>query len=303
MGYYLSNSLRANCYFGLHSQESFEKCLELLRNCVDDNYISDKLLIYSYKCMDSYKHRPQSSYRKDMDFFIEVNKAYNEKFVVSFGDGQIKRKTTGFVKTKRLGVPDASLGSILLKFNSGRHWKHTDIEEKDIPWKEKRGGLIWRGAPTGNRHGLRKKLVSTYFDKYNIGYSGSGSSDVRNKYILGHVSVSEQLLNKYVLSIEGNDVATNLKWILASNSIPIMPKPTRESWLLESQLIPYVHYVPINDDLDDLDEVYKWCINNDDHCKQIAENGKRYMEMFFDEENEKEIYRMIYERYKQFVGV
>lgn len=169
----------------------------------------------------------------------------------------------------------------------------------------KNSNLIWRGNTTGIRsHGKRVSLVKNYKERYNIGFShlNKQASVDLDKYVVGRVSVKDQLKFKYIISIEGNDVATNLKWILASNSVPVMPKPTRESWLLESQLIPYVHYVPLNDDMGNLDEVYEWCLNNDEHCRQIAENGKRYMEMFFDEENEKEIYRMIYSKYKELMA-
>ena len=52
--------------------------------------------------------------------------------------------------------------------------------------------------------------------------------------------------HRFVLSLEGNDVATNLKWLLASSSVVVMPTPTKESWLMEGLLRPYVHYLPLN---------------------------------------------------------
>jgi hypothetical protein len=59
---------------------------------------------------------------------------------------------------------------------------------------------------------------------------------------------------RYLVSVEGNDVATNLKWALASGCVVLMPKPRVETFFAEGMLKPYVHYVPISDDTSDLEE-------------------------------------------------
>jgi len=41
----------------------------------------------------------------------------------------------------------------------------------------------------------------------------------------------------------GNDVASGLKWMLASNSVVLMPLPRRESWAMESLLQVYVFHM------------------------------------------------------------
>jgi hypothetical protein len=38
------------------------------------------------------------------------------------------------------------------------------------------------------------------------------------------------------------------------------------------------HYIPIKPDLSDIEEKYKWAIENDDKCKKIAENGRIFAE-------------------------
>ena len=47
--------------------------------------------------------------------------------------------------------------------------------------------------------------------------------------------------HKYLLALESNDVATQLKWLLTSVSVVVMPTPTTESWLMEGRLQPFVH--------------------------------------------------------------
>lgn len=110
--------------------------------------------------------------------------------------------------------------------------------------------------------------------------------------------MTEQLKYAFIISVEGNDVATNLKWLLASNSTPIMPKPRYETWLLESQLKPMVHYVPVKPDFSDLDKVLAWCRSNVDKCRKIAVAGQRYIAQFFaDQAAERLLARRVLNRY------
>ena len=51
-------------------------------------------------------------------------------------------------------------------------------------------------------------------------------------------------------------MSSNLKWIMSSNSIAVMPRPEFETWFMEGRLIPGVHYIEINRDYSDLDEKY-----------------------------------------------
>ena len=89
-------------------------------------------------------------------------------------------------------------------------------------------------------------------------------------------SQREMLQYKYLLSVEGNDVASNLKWALASHSVVVMPHPTKETWLMVGLLVPYTHYVPIS--VDTLESVYEWLVRNDDACAQIVRNANRWVD-------------------------
>ncbi len=95
--------------------------------------------------------------------------------------------------------------------------------------------------------------------------------------VRGRIPIAEQLKAKYLLSLEGNDVASGLKWMLASQSVVVMPAPTCESWACEGLLEPYVHYVPVRHDLADLEAVYDRCRANDDRCRAISENASAFI--------------------------
>ena len=75
-----------------------------------------------------------------------------------------------------------------------------------------------------------------------------GEPFYNKEYLKKILTIREQLKYKYILSIEGNDVSSGLKWQLYSNSVVFMRKPKIVSWAMEDKLEPYVHYIPIKDD-------------------------------------------------------
>jgi hypothetical protein len=118
-----------------------------------------------------------------------------------------------------------------------------------------------------------------------------------NNFILDKLSIEDQLKYKFILSVEGNDVATNLKWIMYSNSLVLMPKPKLCSWFMEDKLIDGIHYIEINSDFSNLEEKFNWCCNNLDKCLSIIQNAKKYARQFLNEENENKIIKKIIEIY------
>ncbi len=98
-----------------------------------------------------------------------------------------------------------------------------------IQWfySEKENKLVWRG---GAYMPLRKRFVKLFYNhpKCNVGQTNSPSEDV--PWQKPYMSLSEQLEYKFIFCPEGNDVATNLKWVMSSNSLCFMPRPTCETW-------------------------------------------------------------------------
>ena len=61
-------------------------------------------------------------------------------------------------------------------------------------------------------------------------------------------TIREQLNYKFIFCIEGADTATNIKWVMSSNSLYAMPKPKYETWFMEGKLIKDFHYIEVEDD-------------------------------------------------------
>ena len=120
-------------------------------------------------------------------------------------------------------------------------------------------------------------------------------------------TILEQLKYKYILNIEGNDVATGLKWQLVSNSMVFMATPTTVSYAMEDTLIPFVHYVPVRNDYSNLEEMVEWARKNDAQCQWIAEQSNLYMEkLWMSEQARKDdvlIKNALWDNYRRQFGV
>jgi len=183
----------------------------------------------------------------------------------------------------------------------------------DISFNKKKKSCVWRGCNSGNffiknkNKGSRESLVLKYGKHpiYNIGlsYANYKCDNTLNynieDYVKPILSIRNQLEYMFIISVEGNDFATNLSWIMLSNSVPLMPIPYVETWKMESKLIPYVHYIPLNNDFSDLDEKMDWCMNNIEKCEEIAFMSKLYVLQFFDKEKEDNIIKQIIEVFKK----
>ena len=219
-----------------------------------------------------------------------------------------------FVKSRNLKLAKKSILLPLEKLYNPSFYKNILCD--DIQFSEKKGSCVWRGANSGNffskslKKGSRYFLVSKYYNnpKYNIGLSYANyKRDIKknnnsvdaNKFVKQKLSIKEQLKYKFIISVEGNDFATNLSWIMLSNSVPLMPRPYVETWKMESKLIEYKHYVPLENDFSDLDEKMEWCLKNQEKCEEIAYQSKFYILQFFDSQKEKNIINKVINKYKQ----
>lgn len=184
------------------------------------------------------------------------------------------------------------------------------LKKYDIPYSMKRDVAVWRGTTTGlwtknislddvRLHQVpdgsskpshaREIFVIKYYNStsglVDIGLSKCGAQTASRCDFLSHLikddkSIQKLLEYKFLVSLQGNDVATGLKWMLASNSVVFMPESTMESWILESQLKQWVHYVPIKFDGSDLLEKIEHAIQNPHQMMSIVSNAKQYMSKF-----------------------
>ena len=181
--------------------------------------------------------------------------------------------------------------AVLLNLDKKRHFLF--VKDHKL-FSEKKDMLIGRGA-ISQPH--RIKFMEMYFasplcDLGQVNRVGGDPDWIKPK-----MSIGQHLDYKFILSLEGNDVATNLKWIMSSNSVAVMPKPKYETWFMEGRLIPDFHYILIRDDYTDLEERLHDYIANPDRAERIVTNANEYVRQFFDKKREELISLLVLEKY------
>ena len=239
-------------------------------------------------------------YFNEMNDYKEIMNKYTGSYIIVRNDGYNNYNKPCFQKVRKIN--NHCIFSILHKLNFGRHWEPFYKNVDNVKWEEKKNEIIWRGCPTGN--GERINFCIMYNNKYNVGLTQVFSHLTQYSYLIkNEIKVYDFYQYKYIISIEGNDKDSGLNWKLNSNSVVIMKPPTFESWLMEGKLEPWVHYVPLNDDMSNLDEIYEWCLNNDDKCKEIVKNANEFMENFKDLEFEKKLIDKIEKDYFKYIKI
>ncbi|KAL7542718.1 hypothetical protein ACHAXR_012017 [Thalassiosira sp. AJA248-18] len=203
---------------------------------------------------------------------------------------------------------------ILLPLNRKRHFGAASIvPENDIPWEEKIGRAVWRGQygkthdTLSDTNDIKYALVSKHLNSTLVDAMFSKhTKDAPTQMIGNYLDVKDQLTYKYIISIEGNDVSSGLKWMLFSNSVVLTPQFTWESWAMEGKLEAFKHYIPLKADMSNVEEMIQWAEMNPEKTRNISERSTLYIyDLLFHPdaiEDEREVIINIMERFEQNFG-
>ena len=166
-------------------------------------------------------------------------------------------------------------------------WWASDIKNilnkmQDFPWEKKRDFALWRGSLT---KAIRQTLCeisalhSESLDaKLNVKVEDPLLQEKFEKEGLFGKAVSweEFLTCKYLPIVDGVCCAAPaFQWRLLSNSVTLKQESDEIQWFYRT-LEPYVHYIPIKNDLSDLIEKIEWAKLNDSLCKEIAARSTEF---------------------------
>ena len=227
---------------------------------------------------------------------MEYTRFFCQEYKLAYMFGDITKVPAIPSVTKSRPVSN-NKNSILMKFDKVRHFYFV---KKDIPYHKKQNKLVWRGA-VHQPH--RVKFMQDYFNKsdlMNLGEFNKSGNSVNSEWLKPFMTIDEQLQYKFILSIEGTDVATNTKWIMSSNSLCFMPRPKFETWFMEGTLIPDYHYVLIKDDFSDLENKINYYIENSEEAENIISNANSYIAEFCNPKIEDWLHLKILEQYFNF---
>lgn len=225
-------------------------------------------------------------------FLVHFKKSYS--FAYQFGDNTDVKPYPCLIKARP--VAQGNENSILFKLNKYRHFKW--VEDK-VAYQDKKDISVWRG-------GAYKKLRRDFVEKLwnhptcDIGQTNKPKENV--PWQKGFLSIVQQLQNKFILCPEGNDVATNLKWVMSSNSLCFMLKPKYETWFMEGTLEAGKHYVEIAEDYSNLEKVMEYYATHHEAAKKIIRAANEYTMQFRDILFEDLLCLKVLERYGQMSG-
>lgn len=218
----------------------------------------------------------------------------DSRWILKPGDVVTVPDAPSIVKSRPLDCDNAN--SVLLNLDKVRHFVFLNDRKS---FTEKKDMVIFRGAICQYEGTSVKKVrydfVKRYYD-HPMCDVGGVDRDL-TEYQAPKMTLRQHLDYKFIMALEGNDVASNLKWVMSSNSIAVMPKPTCETWFMEGTLIPNYHYIEIKPDCSDLIERLEYYIAHPDEAQEIVRHAHEYVDRFRNRRRERIISWLVLDRY------
>lgn len=316
--YYMTNYLRLviPSFFYRRRQK---KVMDRVSNHLDSEYILWRVNYYNRLLPDT--PLPEGSYYRDEfryviyrgtigDYKISLfrkayffdSREYTRWFNPSLrwgycpGDVYFTPEFPSIVKSRLLS--DNNQNSILLNLDKFRHFMFVNDNK---PFAEKKDMAIFRGKIRKSRD--RKRFMELFIDHpmFDCGIVGDNEG-FPEEWMTPKKTIREHLDYKFIMALEGNDVASNLKWVMSSNSIAVMPRPTCETWFMEGELIPDLHYIEVKPDFSDIEEKLTYYCAHPKEAERIIWNAHNYVEQFRDPEREDLISLVVLEKYFEYTG-
>jgi len=185
---------------------------------------------------------------------------------------------------------------VLLKLNTYRFF---NFPRDNFVFSSKSSSAVFRG---GCHRQHRKDFIESTYKIPNTDIKDTSKESKHLPFYSSYTPINQQLRHKFIISIEGNDVASNLPWIMASNSVAFMTKPKFEGWFMQGRLIPNHHYVLLKDDYSDLEEKIDYYSSNTEEALEIINNAQNHVAQFFDKKRELMISLLVLEKYFRLSG-
>ena len=213
------------------------------------------------------------------------------RWILDGGDKPYVSPVPAIVKNRPL-VEDNGF-SVLLNMDKVRHFLF--VRDKKA-WHDKKNMVIFRGD-LGSRKENRDVFMARWMGHPLVDAAATNCPENHPEWQKEKLTIGEHLDYKFIMSLEGNDVASNLKWIMSSNSIAVTPRLTQETWFMEGTLIPNYHYIEVKDDFSDLEERLNYYIGHPEEAEAIIRHAHEYVAKFLDKKREKLISLLVMKRY------
>lgn len=218
------------------------------------------------------------------------------RWILKAGDVADLQPLPTILKSRPIG--DNNQCSVVLNLNRVRHFLFVNDHKT---WREKRDIAIFRGdvgnPKDGNVKPNRVVFMNHWYGHPLVDAASIDCIDGHPEWQQEKMTIGEHLDYKFIMSLEGNDVASNLKWVMSSNSIAVTPRHTRETWFMEGKLIPNYHYIEVKDDFSDLEERLTYYIEHPEEAETIIQHAHEWVDQFRDKKREKLISLLVLKKY------
>lgn len=269
------------------TKEEIAQCLERVDYYCKSSITPD--VVTSRKIKDLKKVDSPKAYYFDL---YEYARFFDQDLALNyvFGDVIEVPQSPSIVKSRPIGLDNEN--SVLINLDKQRHFRWA---EDDLAFEQKQNLLICRNS-------VYQPHRFAFFEKYfnhplcdlgqvNTDYGG------KEEWVKAKIAIPEHFKYKFILCLEGFDVASNLKWVMSSNSVAVMPKPKYETWFMEGTLQAGVHYIEIKPDYSDLEQQLNFYIAHPEECQKIIEKAHQYCAQFWNKNAEDYCSLKVLEKY------
>jgi len=241
---------------------------------------------FTYRKRESYVH----DYVNSTYFFdaIEYTRFFPGSLRWAYNPGDVNYlfPVPEITKSRPLLPADGNRNNILLNLDKVRHFTWVADPYR---WEQKECRIIFRGDIHGKPH--RQRFIDQWQNHPWCDLSASS-----------FMALYDHLRYRYIMALEGNDVASNLKWVMSSNSVAVMPRPKFETWYMEGRLIANYHYIEIAPDYHDLIDRISYYEAHPDEVKAIVRHAHEWVAQFRNKRREDLISLMVLDKYFRLTG-
>jgi hypothetical protein len=168
--------------------------------------------------------------------------------------------------SKAIAVPDRYY------FYLNHHNQYRSIHG-GVPFSSKINKMVFGGR---REYGPKYNFIDNREINLNLRqYFHSPAVNKENVVAPDWIERHEMLKYKYIIDMDGNTSTWDATaWKLNSNSVILKVESCWHQWFYKGYL-PWIHYVPVANDMSDLQEKYKWCEEHQEECQKIIENAKK----------------------------
>jgi hypothetical protein len=224
------------------------------------------------------------------------------RFRTELGDGAYLEKSIAYCSSAPTVclVPDSDFIS-----TGGYADFRAAAAANSIDWSARAPKVFWRGSTTGARRKpppshaenddftwlprldlCRRARDSKFAAHYDVGISSIAQIDepelahrIRRAGLIKPQVPREAFLgHKALIVIDGNSNAWSAMFcaLLTGACVLLVASPLRYRQWYHDRLQPWLHYVPVSEDLRDLDRVVSWVLNNDNDARAIGQAGQAF---------------------------